>query len=264
MVARLAPEREKSTLTAAIFYFSGIKRWSLWRVNFYLQKGCFKPIPPNFTQKKARIRFADLRAFPKITEVIMADTRDKSNFSCADDSVCEINIFRPITGRGTDGKPEIFGFTQAELLILGLDIEDAFIMRWFSEINNMPSIQKIEFEGNIYFSGNFSQIINFVPIIKAKSRNGMRKRLMNLVSKGVLDRIVFHDDFVYEKLKSGQFIKGCHFCGYDKSALDEHHYPIRAKDGGTETISICANCHREFHTLADYGLFKLSYEWSIK
>lgn len=67
---------------------------------------------------------------------------------------------------------------------------------------------------------------------------------------------------------------GCLFCGYNKSFLDKHHYPKRAKDGGTSTISICSNCHREFHYMADYSkkyrpstslLLKISaYEQGIK
>jgi hypothetical protein len=65
------------------------------------------------------------------------------------------------------------------------------------------------------------------------------------------------DDEAYEFLKKGNFNNGCLFCGYDNSFLDGHHYPVRRKDGGDRVIDICANCHREFHTLTDFGRYKL-------
>jgi len=62
----------------------------------------------------------------------------------------------------------------------------------------------------------------------------------------------YTDEEVYNKLNQKNSQTGCLFCGYDKSPLDKHHYPVRKADGGEETIPICANCHREFHQLADY------------
>lgn len=59
-----------------------------------------------------------------------------------------------------------------------------------------------------------------------------------------------HDAFIY--LNKRNSVTGCLFCGVNYISLDEHHYPIRAKDGGTHTISLCPNCHRHFHELVDY------------
>lgn len=62
------------------------------------------------------------------------------------------------------------------------------------------------------------------------------------------------DEEVFKALSNGfEYNNGCVLCGYNKSFLDKHHYPIRAKDGGDKTISICSNCHREFHNMADYS-----------
>ena len=72
------------------------------------------------------------------------------------------------------------------------------------------------------------------------------KGYINIEAGMKSDKEVF--DFLNKKNSS----EGCLFCGYNGVAIDEHHYPIRKKDGGKETIRLCANCHREFHFLADY------------
>lgn len=47
----------------------------------------------------------------------------------------------------------------------------------------------------------------------------------------------------------------CAWCGVQTCVLEQHHYPVAEKDGGTETVDICANCHREYHFLTDEGIF---------
>ena len=37
----------------------------------------------------------------------------------------------------------------------------------------------------------------------------------------------------------------CASCGYDGIALDEHH--IYGRKNSDETITLCSNCHREYH-----------------
>ena len=46
----------------------------------------------------------------------------------------------------------------------------------------------------------------------------------------------------------------CDWCKGDVVVLEEHHYPIQAKDGGTETVSICPNCHATFHHTTAYKM----------
>ena len=60
------------------------------------------------------------------------------------------------------------------------------------------------------------------------------------------------DEDVFKLLNKNNALDGCLFCGYNKTYLDKHHYPIRKKHGGIETICLCANCHREFHYLSDF------------
>ncbi len=43
----------------------------------------------------------------------------------------------------------------------------------------------------------------------------------------------------------------CLWCGCRTMKLQAHHYPVTSKDGGTETVTLCANCHYEYHALVD-------------
>lgn len=88
------------------------------------------------------------------------------------------------------------------------------------------------------------------------SKQAISKMISSLIYKGFLtSNSNYSDQEVFKRMKNGVHINGCVFCGYSKSTLDEHHYPVRAKDGGTKTIPICPNCHREFHELADHNRY---------
>lgn len=41
----------------------------------------------------------------------------------------------------------------------------------------------------------------------------------------------------------------CEWCGKESYVLQRHHFPISAKNGGTETVLICPNCHYTYHQL---------------
>lgn len=44
----------------------------------------------------------------------------------------------------------------------------------------------------------------------------------------------------------------CASCGYSGVALDDHH--IHGRQNSNETITLCANCHRELHMTQGYKL----------
>lgn len=56
-----------------------------------------------------------------------------------------------------------------------------------------------------------------------------------------------------DKLKSkelhglGYGNKVCEWCKIRTTVLHEHHYPVPKSKGGDATVSICPNCHHEFH-----------------
>lgn len=59
-----------------------------------------------------------------------------------------------------------------------------------------------------------------------------------------------------QSLSIGRF--DCEWCNSLTVALQKHHYPALKSQGGTETVSICANCHFEFHQLAFTSFYKAS------
>lgn len=44
--------------------------------------------------------------------------------------------------------------------------------------------------------------------------------------------------------------RACVKCGYSGVALDEHH--IHGRKNSDETVTLCANCHREHHMTYGY------------
>lgn len=50
--------------------------------------------------------------------------------------------------------------------------------------------------------------------------------------------------FVLDMLDEGN---ECEWCGRKNYVLHAHHYPISKKNGGTEVVHICPNCHMNYH-----------------
>lgn len=51
-------------------------------------------------------------------------------------------------------------------------------------------------------------------------------------------------EFVIEHSHKGLV---CEWCGKQSYILQKHHFPILAKDGGTDIVNICPNCHFAYH-----------------
>lgn len=41
----------------------------------------------------------------------------------------------------------------------------------------------------------------------------------------------------------------CEWCGKQSYILQEHHFPISKKQGGTNMVKICPNCHYTYHSI---------------
>ena len=52
-----------------------------------------------------------------------------------------------------------------------------------------------------------------------------------------------------ETIKKSHKGKKCEWCKKECYILQEHHFPISAKNGGKEIVNICPNCHYTFHKL---------------
>ena len=48
--------------------------------------------------------------------------------------------------------------------------------------------------------------------------------------------------------QKGEGEKICEWCGCSTTILHKHHFPIPKRLGGTDVVSICSNCHSEFHS----------------
>lgn len=85
-----------------------------------------------------------------------------------------------------------------------------------------------------------SDYISHLSVLKIKSR-------LNELGLIKLSQKLSPEDakeFAIAKAHSGLI---CEWCGRQSYVLHEHHYPIPKCDGGTETVSICPNCHYTYH-----------------
>lgn len=84
-------------------------------------------------------------------------------------------------------KLEVMGFSQQGLLDLGLDIEDAILLRWFIDYQGtqrMRAIPNAE-DGKIYFWVSFSKVCEDLPMVTRSDRY-MSRKFDKLVAAGVL------------------------------------------------------------------------------
>lgn len=98
------------------------------------------------------------------------------------------------------------------------------------------------------------------------------------VSQKHLDRLMELDLLIKEELTSEQiksimtrkspqsfnqfdidiFNETCEWCQSTTAHLHGHHYPTPKKLGGTKVVSICPNCHSEFHSLEHIAAYSLT------
>ena len=86
-------------------------------------------------------------------------------------------------------KLEIMGFSQQGLIDLGLNNDDAVLLRWFIDFQGtqrMKAVPNPE-DGKVYFWVNFKKLCEDLPII-TKSDRWMSERFSRLVNVGLLER----------------------------------------------------------------------------
>jgi len=89
-------------------------------------------------------------------------------------------------------------------------------------------------------------------MFSTKQINNYMTKLINanLVSKiemtpyEIIEMIVIHTPKTSNHIKTN---RKCVICKNGSYAIQEHHFPIRKEHGGTETISVCPNCHYTYH-----------------
>ena len=82
------------------------------------------------------------------------------------------------------------------------------------------------------------------------SQRKLSEMKTNLQNRGYIELKIENAELA-KKITIENSHKGhkCEWCGKECYVLHKHHFPISAKDGGTETVDICPNCHYTFHSI---------------
>lgn len=124
-------------------------------------------------------------------------------------------------------------------LSIALGLKETMVL---TEIVNQKNIN--EFYVNLGYISE--EILTFID-------SSTIKRIVNrLETLGLIKKVNTNREMIIDKLKSKPSVIGvgnklCTLCKSTTAQLHNHHYPIKASEGGTETIGICPNCHFEFH-----------------
>ena len=85
-------------------------------------------------------------------------------------------------------KLEVFGFRQLRLMKLGLDVNDALLLRWFIDFSGTRTMKEvIGPDGLVYYWVSFSKVVKDIPLLTTSQRVASRK-FQKLVDAGVLCR----------------------------------------------------------------------------
>ena len=71
----------------------------------------------------------------------------------------------------------------------------------------------------------------------------------NLASDSLKHRGFSYPDLKEMILQNKDKGRSCEWCGKKTTVIHRHHYPIPKKNGGTDIVEICSDCHAEFHSL---------------
>lgn len=83
-------------------------------------------------------------------------------------------------------KYTIEGFSQQFMVDNGLDCTDAVLLRYILDFYNSDQMAKISFNGVEYFWLKYDYVIEQVPIIGIKSKDGLYRRMKKYVDCGLL------------------------------------------------------------------------------
>lgn len=93
---------------------------------------------------------------------------------------------------------------------------------------------------------------------------GTMRTLLN--KKFIVRKKLKPEDAVYLlcRKEKVQYVHGgyqCEWCKGTSYTLQQHHYPITKANKGKKVVSICANCHAEFHSFVTVGIIVLKSEF---
>lgn len=82
-------------------------------------------------------------------------------------------------------KYTVFGFSQAKLIKLGLDIEDALILRYFIDFKDSGKMSKELFDTDVFYWVKYESIKKELPILNI-GKDRIYRKLKKLVDAGIL------------------------------------------------------------------------------
>lgn len=129
--------------------------------------------------------------------------------------------------------------TYNKQLTIVLGLKEAMVL---TEIANQKDTNK--FYVNLGYISE--EILTFID------SSTIKRIISKLETLGLIKKVNTNRKMIIDKLKSKPSVTGvgskvCALCKSTTAQLHNHHYPLKASEGGTETIGICPNCHFEFH-----------------
>ena len=102
----------------------------------------------------------------------------------------------------------VMGFNQEGLVELGLTLDHAIILRWFVDFFGTGKMRKMTIDGRDYAWLDYETISEAYPIMKGGKRT-IKRRIDDLVEKGVLIRHIEKQNFSYFALNDEKYLPLC-------------------------------------------------------
>lgn len=123
---------------------------------------------------------------------------------------------------------------------------DIYIPLELSRKKDLTANEKIYLATYYCFKKNINKADKYMQLNKTQLWK-IKKKLFELGFLKVKEKNI--ETLKEETIKKSHKGNKCEWCGKECYILQEHHYPIPAKNGGKEIVKICPNCHYTFHKL---------------
>lgn len=101
-------------------------------------------------------------------------------------------------------KNTIHGFNQKELVELGLDNDDALILRWFVDFKDTGKMVSKIIENEKYYWVKYEGIITDLPILKLKTKDALYRRFKKMDKAGVIKHITHKENGTFSFYTLGE------------------------------------------------------------
>lgn len=92
--------------------------------------------------------------------------------------------------------------------------------------------------------------VKILAELSGLSKSTIKRHIKKLQEFGFVDTEEnISQEQIKEKLFSYEKRFKCEWCNQNVYLIEEHHYPIPKRQGGTDVVKICPTCHRTFHNI---------------